>query len=95
MQKRKSAAICCHILIHKYKVKIIMCFMRKRISIIPVGFIAVMLLIGTHLARNSVVLILLCSINSGEYCKVKSIFVGAASTVISKKLRLKVCLGND
>ncbi|XP_071669444.1 FMR1 neighbor protein [Patagioenas fasciata] len=36
-------------------------------------------LIGTHPAWNSVVLILLCSVNSSEYCKEKSVFIGAAS----------------
>lgn len=67
-----------------------MVFMHKHIPVIPVGFVAVMLLIGAHLAWNSVLLILLCSIKSSEYCKEKSIFIEAASPSISKKLSLKV-----
>lgn len=69
--------------------------MRKFVSI-TVGFIAVMLLICTHLAWNYMVLVLLHSINSGEYCKEKCIFTKAASNFSSKKLSLQYyCFGND
>jgi len=71
------------VLIHKYEVKISNIFMHNHIPII-VGFLVVMLLIGTHLVWNYVVLILLCSIDSSEYCKEKSIFIEAASTFTSK-----------
>lgn len=70
--------------------------MHTHMPIITVGFIAVMLLTGTRLVWNYVVLILLYSINSSEYCKEKSIFVEAARTFTSKKLRVQFCcLGND
>lgn len=63
---------------------------------IAVGFIAVMLPTGTPPAWKYVVLIVLYSISSGEYCKEKSISVEAASTFTSMKLGLQVCcLGND
>lgn len=49
--------------------------MHKNIPIVTLGFVAVMLLIGTHVAWNCVVLILLYSVNSSEYCKEKCVFM--------------------
>lgn len=83
------------VLIHKYEVKIQHFFMHNHIPVV-VGFIAVMLVTGTHLAWSYVVLILLYRINSSEYCQEKTIFIEAASTSTSKKLSLRFCcLSND
>lgn len=70
--------------------------MHNYIPINTVGFIAVMLLIGTSLAWRYVVPILVYTINSGEYCKEKSIFIAVAITFTSKKLSCQFyCLDND
>lgn len=58
--------------------------MQHPIPIIALGFIAVMLPFGTCRVWVFMVLILLCSVHSREYCKDKNILKEAASTFTSK-----------
>lgn len=59
--------------------------MQDPVPIIALGFIAVMLPFGTRRAWVFMVLLLLCSVHSREYCKDKNIFKEAASTFTRKK----------
>lgn len=59
--------------------------MQGPIPITAVGLIAVMLPFGTHRAWVFMVLLLLGSVHSREYCKDKNILKEAASTVTSKQ----------
>lgn len=55
------------------------------LPITALGFIAVMLPLGTRWVWVLRVLLLLCSIHSGEYCKDKNILKEAAGTFTSKQ----------
>lgn len=60
--------------------------MQDPTPIIALGFIAVMLPLGTHRVWVFMVLLLLCSIHSREYCRDKNTLEAASRFS---------CLGND